>query len=176
MYIGSINADTMKKHAQYYKNFQPETGIVNEREVPYGKSVSVLMAGDERHVWSPGMGRMHVLREGVSYSAIEELAKRLLVPVREVLAIFDLPQTTFNKKLRERAVMNGRDSELVLLLTELIDYGISVFNNEQEKFFRWMKKPNTSLGGVIPNELLGFVTGIQEVRNSLNRLEYGNLA
>ncbi len=72
--------------------------------------------------------------------------------------------------------MSGRDSELILLLTELTDFGIEVFNEEEEKFQRWLKKPNVSLGGSTPGSLLDTATGIQEVRNALNRIEYGNMA
>ncbi len=64
----------------------------------------------------------------------------------------------------------------MLLLTELLDFGIEVFNNEEEKFQRWMKKINFSLGDNTPESLLDSVTGIQEVKNCLNRIEYGNLA
>lgn len=73
-------------------------------------------------------------------------------------------------------MLNGRDSEIVLLLTELVDFGIEVFNNEEYKFQRWMKKQNISLGGNTPESLLDSITGIQEVKNCLNRIEYGILA
>ena len=69
-----------------------------------------------------------------------------------------------------------RDSEVILLLTELVDYGIEVFNLEEDKFQRWMKKPNYSLGNNTPESLLDSNTGIQEVRNCLNRIEFGNFA
>ena len=90
--------------------------------------------------------------------------------------MFGLPQTTYNKKRREKSLLNGRDSEVILLLTELVDYGIEVFNQEEDKFQRWMKKPNYSLGNNTPESLLDSNTGIQEVRNCLNRIEFGNFA
>ena len=65
---------------------------------------------------------------------------------------------------------------MILVLTELLDFGVEVFNNEVEKFQRWLKKPNIALGGATPESLFDSLTGIQEVRNCLNRLEYGNLA
>jgi uncharacterized protein (DUF2384 family) len=95
------------------------------------------------------------------------------VPIKEVLHIFGLPQTTYNKKRREHSLLNGRDSEIIVLLTELVDFGVEVFNNEEDKFQRWMKKQNLSLGGNTPG-LLDSITGIQEVKNCLNRIEYGN--
>ena len=90
--------------------------------------------------------------------------------------LFGLPQTTYKKKRREKSLLNGRDSEIVLLLTELVDFGIEVFNNEEDKFQRWLKKPNYALGGYTPESLLDSTTGIQEVKNCLNRLEHGSFA
>ena len=57
-----------------------------------------------------------------------------------------------------------------------MDFGSEVFNNEEDKFQRWLKKQNISLGGNSPESLLDSATGIQEVKNCLYRIEYGNLA
>lgn len=76
----------------------------------------------------------------------------------------------------KKPVVNGKDSELELLISELVNYGIEVFNKEEDKFQRWMKKPTNSLGNNTPESLLDSVAGIQEVRNCLNRIEFGNLA
>ena len=122
------------------------------------------------------MDKVNIIREGIPYAAIEVIGRRMHLPLKDVQPIFNLPQTTYNKKRREDALLDGRDSETILLLTELLDFGTRVFNGEDEKFLRWMKKPNLSLGSVSPGSLLDSVTGIQEVKNCLNRLEYGNLA
>ena len=73
-------------------------------------------------------------------------------------------------------IVYGSDSELELLISELVNYGIEVFNKEEDKFQRWLKKPTNSLGNNTPESLLDSVAGIQEVRNCLNRIEFGNLA
>lgn len=126
--------------------------------------------------WSNKMERVGVIREGVPYSTIEIISKRLNRPVKSILSIVGVPQTTYNKKKSEHSLLDSRDSELVLSITELIDYGTNVFNNEEEKFQRWLKKPNLSLGGNSPESLLDTITGINEVKFCLNRLDYGNLA
>jgi len=77
---------------------------------------------------------------------------------------------------KENELLSVRDSEVALILTEVLDFGLEVFNNEKEKFHRWLKKPNLSLGGVAPESLFDSITGIQEVRNALNRIEYGNMS
>jgi len=122
------------------------------------------------------MQRVEVIRQGVPYRSIEGISERLDRPVKMVLSILNIPQTTYNKKKSEHSLLDSRESELIVLLTELIDYGISVFNKEEEKFQRWLKKPNLSLGGHAPDSLLDTVTGIEEVNNCLNRIEFGNFA
>jgi putative toxin-antitoxin system antitoxin component (TIGR02293 family) len=120
--------------------------------------------------------RVGVIRAGIPYDSLEVISKRLNNPVKYVLAIVGIPQTTYNKKKSEHLLLDSRDSELVLLINELIDYGLEVFNNEEEKFQRWLKKPNLSIGGNSPETLLDTITGINEVKLSLNRIEFGNLA
>jgi putative toxin-antitoxin system antitoxin component (TIGR02293 family) len=122
------------------------------------------------------MERVAIIRKGLPYESIEVISKRTDLPIKRVLHFLGVPQTTYNKKKRDNDLLSGRDSELILMLTELLDFGLEVFNNEAEKFHRWLKKPNISLGEITPESLFDSLTGIQEVRNSLSRLEYGNLA
>ena len=135
-----------------------------------------LESEGHEYIWASKLERVGIIRAGVPYASIDVISKRINVPVKELLQIFGLPQTTYNKKRREKSLLNGRDSEIILLLTELVDFGIEVFNNEEAKFQRWLKKQNISLGGNSPESLLDSTTGIQEVKNCLNRIEFGNLA
>lgn len=158
------------------KTFNPGKSIERAKAARNVKSGWLLKTEAKEYVWANKMDRISLIREGIPYGSIEVIGKRINSPIKDVLHIFGLPQTTYNKKLREKSILGGRDSEIVLLLTELIDFGIEVFNNDEDKFQRWLKKPNISLGGNTPESLLDSVSGIQEVKNSLNRLEFGNLA
>ncbi|WP_199856339.1 antitoxin Xre/MbcA/ParS toxin-binding domain-containing protein [Lunatibacter salilacus] len=53
---------------------------------------------------------------------------------------------------------------------------MKVFNDEENKFQRWLVKPNLSLGGNSPDSLLDTTTGIDEVRFAVNRIEFGNFS
>jgi putative toxin-antitoxin system antitoxin component (TIGR02293 family) len=135
-----------------------------------------LQLAEGEYEWSTQMDRVNIIRKGLPYESFEVLSKRADLPVKQVLQLFGIPQTTYNKKKKDKDLLSGRDSEVVLVLTELLDFGLEVFNDEKEKFQRWLKKPNISLGEVAPESLFDSLTGIQEVKNCLNRLEYGNLA
>ena len=135
-----------------------------------------LNSDGKTYVWTNRMERLEIIRKGIPYSSIEIISQRINRPVKSVLSIVGMPQTTYNKKKSEHSLLDSRNSELIVLITELIDYGKEVFNNEEEKFQRWFKKTNQSLGGNSPESLLDTITGIDEVKFCLNRIEYGNLA
>lgn len=166
----------MKKEIKQKRIFDPKESIGRAKTVRTTSVKWRLESEGREFVWSSRLERVGIIRSGIPYASIDVISKRINIPIKEVLYIFGLPQTTYNKKRREKSLLNGRDSEIVLLLIELVDFGIEVFNNEEEKFQRWMKKQNISLGGNSPESLLDSTTGIQEVKNCLNRIEYGNLA
>jgi uncharacterized protein (DUF2384 family) len=55
---------------------------------------------------------------------------------------------------------------------EIYDYGLIVFNNEKEKFERWLLKNNSYLG-FSPKEKLKTKEGKKEVKRLLDIIEYG---
>lgn len=120
--------------------------------------------------------RLSAIRSGIPYAALETISQKLNQPIKAILELFDIPQTTYNKKKGEQALLGTRDSEIVLLITELLAYGNQVFNQEEAKLQRWLKKPNAALAGHTPESLLDTSTGITEVRHCLDKIEYGNFA
>ena len=175
-YICSRFVATMKEPVKKTKPFDTKKSIQKASERRLTGKKWTLASDGKTYVWSNKMERVGIIRQGIPYSAIEVISKRLNRPIKSILTLIGLPQTTYNKKKNDRSLLDSRDSELILLISELIDYGIEVFNNENEKFQRWLKKPNLSLGGNPPENLLDTITGINEVKFCLNRIEFGNLA
>lgn len=158
------------------KRFNPTASIKRASSEKAEMSLHRIEVASGEYAWANKMDRVDLIRKGLPYDSIEVISSQANLPIKQFLNLFGVPQTTYNKKKRAKDLMNRRDSEVVLVLTELLDFGLEVFNNEKDKFHRWLKKPNTSLGGVTPESMFDSLTGIQEVKNSLNRLEYGNLA
>lgn len=166
----------MERKSLNVKPFSTKKSIKKAYTYEAGSLFWVLDSDGKVYKWSNRMERVQVIREGVPYRTIEGISERLNRPVKTILSIVGIPQTTYNKKKSEHSLLDSRESELIVLLTELIDHGILVFNNEEEKFQRWLKKPNLSLGGNSPESLLDTATGIDEVNYCLNRIEFGNFA
>jgi putative toxin-antitoxin system antitoxin component (TIGR02293 family) len=55
----------------------------------------------------------------------------------------------------------------------LLKYGMKVFNNETDKFSNWLLRPNKALADRKPNDLLETLEGRLEVKNILDKIEYG---
>lgn len=148
----------------------------NDLRIENSKRTWTIQVDEKKYTWSSPMERVKLIRKKIPYSSIESVSERLNSSVKTVLKLLDMPQTTYNKKKIDNALLDTHLSEHILILIELVDYGIEVFNQEAHKFQNWLRKPNIALGGLEPQSLLDSTTGIDEVRNCLNRIEYGNFA
>lgn len=156
--------------------FNTKKSIKRATAIKRARKGSAIEAEGKIYYWSSNMERINIIRDCIPYRSIEIISKRLNRPIKSVLAMVGMPQTTYNKKIGENSLLDSRISELIVLTTELLDFGVEVFDNDEEKFQRWLKKPNLSLGGISPESLLDTTTGIDEVKFALNRIEFGNLA
>lgn len=126
--------------------------------------------------WSNRKERIEVIRAGVPYGALESLGKRMGQPVKIVLGLLGMPQTTYNKRKAEGQLLDPRHGEWALQLVELLDQGEETFNGNWDRFQRWLLQPNVALGDSQPLQLLDTLSGMEEVKNCLHRMEFGNMA
>lgn len=166
----------MKKVALKTKAFDTSKSVKKAMDKRSGVVAWTISSVGNTYAWSNKIERVAVIRRGVPYQTIETISERLNLPVKSILSLVGIPQTTYNKKKSSHSLLDSHDSELVVMITELVDFGLMVFNNEGEKFQRWLKKPNLSLGGITPESLLDTATGIDEVKFCLNRIEFGTFA
>lgn len=158
------------------KEFDPKKSIRRARGKREKTHQWSLVVSEVDFVWTTKMDRVNIIRKGLPFETIEVISCRAKLPVKRILQLLNIPQTTYNKKKKDHDFLSGRNSELLLVLAEVLDFGLEVFNGESAKFHHWLKKPNFSLGGVAPESLFDTLTGIEEVRNILYKIEYGNFA
>ncbi|MDM1299771.1 DUF2384 domain-containing protein [Empedobacter falsenii] len=120
--------------------------------------------------------KIDLARKGLSYTIIETLSKALGQPIKTVLDLLGIAQTTYNTNKKKESNLSSSSSELVILIIDLINYGIEVFNNENEKFLLWLNTSNVMLRKNTPLCLLDTTIGVNEVKLCLDRIEYGNFA
>ncbi|WP_373516927.1 antitoxin Xre/MbcA/ParS toxin-binding domain-containing protein [Pricia sp.] len=131
---------------------------------------------NKQYTWATNDEKISLIRKGLPYAAIETISKHTKIPVNHYLNSLEIVQTTYNKKKKSNDILSKQNSEFIFELIELYDFGLNVFNCESEKFQRWLRKPNISLGSTSPDSLFDSLTGIREVRKALNRIEFGNMA
>lgn len=136
----------------------------------------ILHSGKVKYAWTTPMQRVHLVREGIQASTIEDIGNKLNQPLNNILLLLKLTPATYRLRKEKNSKLNNHGSELVILMAELIAYGVDVFNNEDDKFQHWLSKPNKSLGSVTPLSLLDTASGIAEVKKCLDRIESGNFA
>jgi putative toxin-antitoxin system antitoxin component (TIGR02293 family) len=166
----------MKNASNIIKPFNTRRSVVLGSEKSGFGILHKLPINTKIYQWANGIERLDVIRGGMPFESLVVLSKKMNIPIKSLLFILDIPQTTYNKKKTEASFLDRQKSELVVMIIELLDFGIEVFNNEADKFQRWLQKPNISLGGNNPISFFDTITGIQEVKNCLNRIEYGNYA
>lgn len=158
------------------KVFNTKRSIKNRTSELAKPNQSKLNADGKTYKWSIAIERVQLIRHGIPFQAIETLSIRLDRPLTHIISLIGIAQNKYSKKKNENELMDSRYNELVILIFELLDYGHSVFNKEDEKFQRWLKKNNVELGGKSPESFMDTVTGIEEVKYCLNRIEFGNFA
>ena len=168
--------NSSSKRTKGKDTFDPKKSVQKAMTTRKKRTVWSLQFGSRRIKWASNAERIVQVRKGLPYDAIEAVSKRADMPIKNMLFLIDMPQTTYNKKKKSDNLLDKLESELILVLSEVLEFGLLVFNGEEEKFHRWLKKQNISLGGAAPETFFDSLTGIQEVRNALTRIEYGNLA
>lgn len=86
--------------------------------------------------------------------------------------LLNLSEPTLYRLLKSKNDLKRNNSVQLLEIADLFLYGIEVFGNN-DNFFKWLQLPNTSLGGIEPQELIEIPGGISKVRDVLGRIEHG---
>ncbi|MEO6136334.1 MAG: antitoxin Xre/MbcA/ParS toxin-binding domain-containing protein [Ginsengibacter sp.] len=166
----------MSKNTKVYYHNEIKSAIVEEPEVALAKSnsanVSLLkIASDKPESQMTPFEKMHVVREGVSKRDLEHLKDKADMDYTMLAKVLSVTRATLiNKKKSEKFGVGL--SERIVSLADLYSYGFEVFEDE-ERFNRWMAKPNKALGGEVPYDVIDNQFGREEVKNIIGRIAYG---
>lgn len=116
-----------------------------------------------------------LVREGISYVNFVKVSNHAPFTVKEWAIYLNLSIRTLERYREENRVFRQEQSERILSIYQLLNYGQSVFGNK-EHFFDWMGSENIALGGIRPKDILDTSIGIDMVRDELGRIEHGVLA
>lgn len=122
-------------------------------------------------------------RSGVIGSFIKNLSKRMELPASRMFTIIRVPKATAEKKAAAGQMVAGSAGQATIGLVRLLAIAEKVVANSTAKeakgfdtakwLGRWIERPQPSLGGHKPADMLDTPTGVEIVARLLRSIESG---
>ena len=111
-----------------------------------------------------------IREQGLPLATLHDLVG-LGFSMKEVQELVINPRTLRHRRAR-RERLSSEESDRVVRLARTVSSAERTFG-DREQAWRWLRKPNRSLGGQRPIDLLATETGARAVEESLIRLDEG---
>lgn len=109
------------------------------------------------------------IQEGLSTSVVESLIKQKTLSRQEIYSF--ISPRTWSRRVKEHR-LSPEESERIAMIERLIDFAEIVFGDKQ-KAYLWLRKPNNSLEGKCPLDLVHNEPGRRVVEGLLGRIQHG---
>ena len=126
---------------------------------------------------------VEIEREGVPGSFIKELSKRLQIPTSRMFGILGIAKATAEKKAASGEMVTGSGGQAAVGMVKLLAVAEDIVTHStapEAKGFdsakwlgQWIERPQPSLGGRKPADLIGTPTGLEVVARLLGSIESG---
>ncbi|MFJ3057488.1 antitoxin Xre/MbcA/ParS toxin-binding domain-containing protein [Herbaspirillum sp. NPDC087042] len=127
----------------------------------------------ERFASMDPVSQGRTIRDGMDAIIAERVAKELLqVPLQTLLAGLGLPSSTILRKISRKERLSGSESDRIARVLYIHEQAADVFEDEALAA-QWMRRPNATLGGMTPLEVLDTQPGYDRVRDILSRIAFG---
>ncbi len=122
-------------------------------------------------------------RTGVVGSLIKDLSRRMEIPSTRVFRILGVPKATAEKKAAAKEMVSGRSGQAAIGMVRLLGIAQEIVRDSTAKeaqdfdaakwLGQWIERPQPSLGGRKPAELLDTPTGVEVVARLLGSIRSG---
>lgn len=129
------------------------------------------------------MQLVEIERRGVAGRFVKDLAKRMDVSAVRVFHMLGVPKATVEKKSSTGDVVSGSGGQAAIGVARLIGIAQEIAANSTAKEARdldaakwlgqWLERPQPSLGGRKPADLIDTPTGVEVVARLLGAIESG---
>ena len=127
---------------------------------------------------------VEIERVGVIGSFIKDLSKRMGIPSSRIFAIFGIPKATAEKKAAAGEMISGSGGQAAIGMVKLLGIAREIVDDSTAKEARgfdaakwlgqWIERPQPSLGGRKPADLLNTPTGVEIVARLLGSIRSGS--
>ncbi|MFN3851968.1 MAG: antitoxin Xre/MbcA/ParS toxin-binding domain-containing protein [Spirosomataceae bacterium] len=114
-------------------------------------------------------------KQGISAQKVGEIMEKTEQNKTFFAEILEISVKTFDRYLKENRIFNASESEKLMKLEEVYDWGKTVFGYVSD-FNRWIEKESYGLDYQVPRKLMQTVSGMNLVQDELVRIAYGDLA
>ncbi|MGM0576477.1 MAG: type II RES/Xre toxin-antitoxin system antitoxin [Myxococcota bacterium] len=135
------------------------------------------LLGGSALVGTPRTGlEVHALIEqGLPYESLACLAEAVGMTPQDLGAeVLHISRRTLTRR-RGRGRLPADESDRLYRLARIVAHAVDVFEDTQ-RASAWLKRPNVTLGGSPPMDLLATDAGAREVDDVLGRIEFGMAA
>jgi len=122
-------------------------------------------------------------RHGVAGRFLKDLSKRMEIPATRIFDMLGVPKATAEKKSAAGEVLAGSGGQAAIGVAKLIAIAQGIVANSTAEdatgfdaakwLGQWLERPQPSLGGRKPAELVDTPTGIEVVSRLLGSIESG---
>lgn len=118
---------------------------------------------------------LKMVREGLSFSALEHLVDVLGVPQGEVASIIGIPATTLSRRKRSGR-LTQLESDRLMRIARLVEMTHRMMQGDGAAARRWLVAPHELLGGASPLAHASTEIGGREVEQLIGRLRHGTFS
>jgi putative toxin-antitoxin system antitoxin component (TIGR02293 family) len=112
-----------------------------------------------------------IVREGLPARVLDALAENLELTRGELAAALGIAERTLARR-RKNGIFTAEESAKLLRLARVTRRAAEVFE-KSDLALDWLKRPNRTLGGARPLDLLDTDIGAENVLDVLGRVEHG---
>jgi putative toxin-antitoxin system antitoxin component (TIGR02293 family) len=134
--------------------------------VHQGGILSLVFSSIDKDHEPDSMQVIDLIRNGVSGDSITRFAELLSIPKNDVYNLLNLKARTAQRQVSKN--LDADKSGHLVQITRILQRCVEVFEAKC-----WLKSPNYTLGNQVPLQLLDTTEGIELVRDTLTRIEYG---
>lgn len=179
---GPVSSRSRKRAAVAPEISAPKININLDRLIVYFHTKGVEDFVRQVKIATP-LQLVEVERKGVDGRFLKDLSKRMDVPATRIFTMLGVPKATAEKKAASGEVLSGSAGQAAIAMAKLLGTAQSIVENstaKESKGFdsatwlgKWLERPQPSLGGRKPADLIDTPTGVEMVTRLLGAIESG---
>jgi uncharacterized protein (DUF2384 family) len=139
----------------------------------YNPNISSTIVSEPEVVYriTPKNSKTETLVKDFTYKDFKKILNKGAFTLAEWADMLFMSERTLHRYAKDDGGFNGLQIERILLLETLIDTGNEMFGREGFKI--WLQSRPFSLGGEVAKSKLTTYQGIQEIIDTLGRIQHG---